>query len=245
VVGKLSGPKTDDRWSAGIRKVQSGAPEPIKKRHRHSPTQEVFVVRLVRSLASMWRLGDSSQSRLQEMLVHAGIREKGGVEAGVRYLKSSFWPGRRVGSLHELDAAYAGWRDGIANARVHASRRARVADRLQEEQGALRPLPPGGFDPAGERTSRVPSDGYLKLCGAFYRAPERLVHQRVVLRFSRDEVWITHQGAEVARYPRSHEQEVWIPPAIPHPEPPPAPEPAVIQVGVTPPELADYAALIA
>jgi hypothetical protein len=71
------------------------------------------------------------------------------------------------------------------------------------------------------------------------------VHQRVVLRFSRDEVWITHKGAEVARHPRSWQPGVWIPPPIPRPEPPPVPRPAVMQIDVTPPELSDYAALVA
>jgi transposase len=38
-------------------------------------------------------------------------REKGAVEAAVRYLKSGFWPARRFRSLAELDAQYADWRD--------------------------------------------------------------------------------------------------------------------------------------
>jgi transposase len=172
-------------------------------------------------------------------------REKGGVENAVKYLKSGFWPARRIGSLAALDAEYVRWRDEIANVRVHATRREQVAERLAGERTALRPLPPGGFDPAGERTTRVPIDGYLKLAGAFYRAPAELTHQRVSLRFSRDEVWICHRGAEVARYRRSWEPGVWTPPPIPRPEPPPISAPAVISMDITPPELSDYAALIA
>src|SRR5262249_59812881 len=38
-------------------------------------------------------------------------REKGSVEAGVRYIKSGFWPARRFVGLDELDQLYAGWRD--------------------------------------------------------------------------------------------------------------------------------------
>jgi len=172
-------------------------------------------------------------------------REKGSVENAVRYLKSGFWPARRICSLTDLDDQYAAWRDDIANVRVHATRTERVDDRLARERTALRALPPGGFDSAGERITRVPIDGYLKLCGAFYRAPAELTHQRVALRFSRDEVWITHKGAEVARYARSWEPGVWIPAPLARPEPPPVPQPAVIQVDVTPPELSDYAALVA
>jgi DNA replication protein DnaC len=63
----------------------------------------------------------------------------------------------------------------------------------------------------------VPIDGYLRHGRCFYRAPERLVHERVELCFDRDQVWIVHRGVEVARYPRSHEQGLWLPPPIMRP----------------------------
>jgi transposase len=171
-------------------------------------------------------------------------REKGSAESGVRYLKTGFWPARRIADLADLDAQYADWRDRVANVRIHASGRFPVAERLEEERRALRPLPPGRFDPAGERSARVPIDGYLTHAGCFYRAPTELVHQRVGLRFSRDEVWIVHRGAEVARYARSYEPGLWLPAPIPRPEPPPAPAPAILPaIAVAPPELAAYAQL--
>jgi transposase len=173
-------------------------------------------------------------------------REKGSVEAAVRYLKTSFWPARRFATLRELDAQYADWRDRICNRRRHATRRVIVSDRLAEERQALRPLPPARFDWSGHRTSRVPLDGYLRHGGCFYRAPERLVHERVELRFDRDQVWIVHRGQEVARYARSYEQGVWLPPPIQRPEPPQEVAPiALPRIPVAPPELADYAELCA
>src|SRR5207237_5198048 len=54
-------------------------------------------------------------------------REKGSVEAAVRYLKSGFWPARRFGSLGELDGQYARWRDEVWNRRGHASGRCLLA----------------------------------------------------------------------------------------------------------------------
>ena len=173
-------------------------------------------------------------------------REKGSVEAAVRYLKSGFWPARRFGSLAELDERYADWRDRICNARVHATGRFRVGERLVEERAALRPLPPARFDWAGHQTARVPIDGYLRHGRCFYRAPERLVHKRVELCFDRDQVWIVHRGVEVARYPRSYGQGVWLPPPTMRAEPPAAPPPLELpRVTVAPPELADYAELCA
>jgi transposase len=177
----------------------------------------------------------------------AAPREKGAVEAGVRYLKSGFWPARRFRSLAELDEQYADWRDRVCNQRTHATRRVPVDERLAEERAALRPLPPVRFDWSGHRTTRVPLDGYLRHGGCFYRAPERLVHERVELCFDRDQVWIVHRGAEVARYPRCYEQGVWLPPPIMRPEPPQqvAPPIALPRLTVPPPELADYAELCA
>jgi hypothetical protein len=92
----------------------------------------------------------------------------------------------------------------------------------------------------------VPLDGYLRHGGCFYRAPERLVHERVELCVDRDQVWIVHRGVEVARYERCYEQGVWLPPPIMRPEPPQAATPlALPRIVVAPPELADYAELCA
>lgn len=176
----------------------------------------------------------------------ASPREKGAVEAGVRYLKTSFWPARRFASLPDLDLEYGDWRDRVCNARTHASGRFLVGERLAEERRALRPLAPARFDWSGARTVRVPLDGYLRYGCCFYQAPERLVHERVELRFDRDQVWICHRGAEVARYERSYEQGLWLPPPIMRREPPSVPPaPTLPQLTVAPPELADYAELCA
>src|SRR6266487_3461555 len=106
------------------------------------------------------------------------------------------------------------------------------------------PLTPARFDWSGYRSVRVPVDGYLRHGGCFYRAPERLVHERVELRFDRDQVWICHRGQEVGRYQRSYEQGLWLPPPIMRPEPPAAATPVVLpRVAVAPPELAAYAEL--
>jgi hypothetical protein len=173
-------------------------------------------------------------------------REKGSVEGGVRHLKTGFWPARRFGCLAELDEQYAHWRDQVCNRRIHATGRFAVAERLAHERELLRPLAPMAFDFAGARPVRVALDGYLKLGGNFYRAPLRLVHQRVELRFDRDHVWMRHAGTDVARYPRSYDRGRWFPPPQLRPEPPaPAPVPRLVVASVTPPDLADYAELSA
>lgn len=173
-------------------------------------------------------------------------REKGSVEAAVRYLKTGFWPARRFGSLPELDAQYGDWRDEVCNRRRHASGRFLVSERLAEERRALRPLPPERFDWSAARVVRVPVDGYLRHGGCFYRAPAALVERRVELRASRDEVWIRAHGITVAHYRRSYEPGTWLPAPVMRPEPPAAAPPAaLLSSDVAPPELADYAELCA
>jgi len=82
VMSHMSKSDAGGRWSAGGKRSAASdlTDLPRAKRRRHSDGRPSFVVSMVRSLATMWKLGDSSQSRLQEMLVHAGIREKGAVE---------------------------------------------------------------------------------------------------------------------------------------------------------------------
>ena len=171
-------------------------------------------------------------------------REKGSVEGAVRYVKTGFWPARRFCTLPELDVIYATWRDQIANRRRHATGQFIVAERLVEERQALRPLPPAPFDFSLNRTVRVPTDGYLRYAGCFYRAPVELVHQRVELHASRDRVWIGWHGECVAEYPRSYRPGLWLPEPRMRPEPPPPPSqlplrPQIIHA----PALADYAEL--
>jgi transposase len=173
-------------------------------------------------------------------------REKGSVESAVRHHKTGFWPARRFEDLAELDAVYACWRDRVALPRRHATGRHVVADRLAHEREHLRPLPPVPFDAAGWRSSRVPTDGYLKHGRCFYRAPETLIHQRVELRWDRDRVWIEHRGETVADYPRSYEHGIWQPPAPMRPEPPPIAELIPVPAPeIVPPALSDYAELCA
>ena len=173
-------------------------------------------------------------------------REKGSVEAAVRYLKSGFWPARRFQTLGELDGQYADWRDEVCNRRLHASGRFPVETRLEEERRTLRPLPPERFDWSAGRSVRVPLDGYLRHGGCFYRAPASLVHQRVELRSNRDEIWILAHGLRVAYYRRCYQPGTWLPAPIMRPEPPALAPPATLAVpAITPPELADYAELCA
>jgi tight adherence protein C len=69
------------RLQASARRVAAPVPaEILKAGKRRRQTGESFWARVVRPMSALWRFGDTSQSQLQELLVHAGIREKGAVE---------------------------------------------------------------------------------------------------------------------------------------------------------------------
>jgi tight adherence protein C len=85
LVQRRSGPKDAGRWQVGgARSSQPTPAQAVKKAKRRrkpkTPTGDSWTVRMARPLGALWRFGDTSQSQLQELLVHAGIREKGAVE---------------------------------------------------------------------------------------------------------------------------------------------------------------------
>ncbi|MFO8008070.1 MAG: type II secretion system F family protein [Candidatus Brocadiia bacterium] len=79
---RKGGGKTLDRLGDGARAQAESKPskKPRKKRAPKEDRPDPLPIRIVRGLSRGWRLGNVSHSRLQEMLVHAGIREKGAVE---------------------------------------------------------------------------------------------------------------------------------------------------------------------
>ena len=91
----------------------------------------------------------------------------------------------------------------------------------------------------------MPADGYLRHGACFYRAPIELVHQRVELHASRDEVWICWRGQELVRYARSYRPGIWTPEPRMRPEPPSPPVAPAQIAAVQAPELTDYAELCA
>jgi tight adherence protein C len=77
---KSEGGATTDRL-AGAKKTP-GPAQPVTKKIRLQRQEpgDSLAHRIVAPLSKVWRVGDTSQSRVQELLVHAGIREKGAVE---------------------------------------------------------------------------------------------------------------------------------------------------------------------
>lgn len=83
--------------------------------------------------------------------------DKGGVERGIRYLKTRFFPARLISSLEAGNAALWDFLERIANTRRHPTQRERsVADVLAEERSRLLALP--GALPPTDLVTTLPSD---------------------------------------------------------------------------------------
>jgi hypothetical protein len=98
------------------------------------------------------------------------------------------------------------WRDEVANQRLHAATQQRPIDRFQQECPHLRPLPAIPFDTDEMVPVIVTPQARVRYDGNRYSVPPALVRKPVTLRANAAEVWIIHEGREVARHPRSYER---------------------------------------
>lgn len=89
LVRKSSGGGVAGRWGRGVKvrgddllavREKKAKKKPRKRPGASGAAGGSFLVRLARPMGFLWRAGNTSQSRVQELLVHAGIRQKGAVE---------------------------------------------------------------------------------------------------------------------------------------------------------------------
>ncbi len=104
-----------DRWEF-LQRTNRAAASTRKKRSKRSSRSgasgESAVERALKSFARMWHIGDTSQSKLQETLVHAGIRNKGAVEV---FLGAKF---ALAFALPSAVVAFLMWRARAAGSQV-------------------------------------------------------------------------------------------------------------------------------
>ncbi len=128
---------------------------------------------------------------------------KGRVEASIKYIRHSFFYGRTFGSLDELRAQAAAWRDHTANERLHATTRERPSQRLLVERTRLRALPERGFDTDLVIPMIVSKEARVRLDTNTYSVPPEHVGKTVHLRADDRNVRVMCDGVEVARHARS------------------------------------------
>jgi transposase len=137
---------------------------------------------------------------------------KGIVEGGVRYVKYNALAGRSDELVRFEDyLAFAPvWRDEVANVRIHATTRQRPTDRFQRERPLLRPLPAVPFDTDEVIPAVVSPHARIEFDGNRYSMPPRFARQTVLIRATRDQVCVLHQGQVVAQHVRCYQRRLLI-----------------------------------
>jgi transposase len=128
---------------------------------------------------------------------------KGRVEASIKFLRHSFFYGRAFGSLADLRAQAAAWRDQTANVRLHATTRERPADRLLVERTRLRALPGKPFDSDRIESMIVSKEARVPLDTNSYSVPHTWVGKTVHVRANEETVRVVCAGEPEATHARS------------------------------------------
>ena len=128
---------------------------------------------------------------------------KGRVEASIKYIRQSFFYGRSFSSLDDLRQKAAEWCERTANQRLHATTRARPADRLLVERERLRPLPERPFDTDLVLPMIVSKEARVRLDTNSYSVPPEFVGKTVHLRADDRSVRVLCDGAVIAEHTRS------------------------------------------
>ncbi|MBI4405173.1 MAG: IS21 family transposase [Deltaproteobacteria bacterium] len=133
--------------------------------------------------------------------------EKGRVEDGVKFIRSSFWPGRTFSDFEDLCRQAAQWRDEIANTREHRS--TKKIPRLHfdtEEKATLRAVNPHPYDTDEIFSRVVPPNFHILYDTNRYSVPWTLVGITVTVRVNHSHVKIFYNDRFVAKHSRSYKK---------------------------------------
>lgn len=135
----------------------------------------------------------------------ASGNEKGRVEDGVKYIRSSFWPDRQFHDFQDLKNQCAEWVSGTANVREHRATR-RIPDLVfdHEEKQHLLGMNPHPYETDEIISKDVPPQFHLIFETNQYSVPWTLVAMVVTLRADDESVRIYYGGKQVASHARSY-----------------------------------------
>jgi transposase len=136
--------------------------------------------------------------------------EKGKVESGIKYVRSSFLDGRPITSWTQIQMDLSDWLTGTANVRIHGTTRARPIDRLKLEKPCLQALPHHEPDTDILRAVKATSQGLIKFDGNQYSVPSGFAGQVLTLRAKRTDVQLFCGIKRLASHNRSFERGIII-----------------------------------
>jgi len=131
---------------------------------------------------------------------------KGRVEASIKFIRHAFFYGRSFAGLEDLRQQARAWCLHTANQRLHATTRARPADRLLVERPRLRALPQRRFDTDLVLPLIVSKEARVHLDTNTYSVPPQYVGQTVSLRADDTTVRIVCNGVEIAHHTRCYDR---------------------------------------
>lgn len=154
-------------------------------------------------------------ARFQSYLGHYGVtpyacnpasgNEKGRVEDGVKYIRSSFWPDRQFRDFADLQAQCVDWVHHVANCREHETTR-RIPELVfeHEEKTHLLGLNPHPIETDEVLSKEVPPQFHLTYETNQYSVPWTLVGMVVTLRIDDQQVRIYYGGKPIACHDRHY-----------------------------------------
>lgn len=138
--------------------------------------------------------------------VRAG-NQKGRVERAIRYIRDSFWAGRRFTTLAECNRQALLWRDEIAHQRPWPGDSARTVEQVfNEEQLRLLPPPAHPFGTDLIVPVRSAKTIYVRFDLNDYSIPPEAVGRQLTLVASDTLVRILDGAAEIASHRRSYDR---------------------------------------
>jgi len=130
--------------------------------------------------------------------------EKGRVEDGVKYIRSSFWPGRTFKNFEDLCSQASDWRDNTANRREHRStHKIPILHFEKEEKAALKATNPAPYDTDELFTRVVPPNFMIVYETNRYSVPWTLVGMPVTVRVNDSAICFFYNEQFVGRHERS------------------------------------------
>jgi transposase len=136
--------------------------------------------------------------------------EKGKVENGIKYVRSSFLAGRGEEIWPEVNRDAARWRDETANVRIHGTTGERPVERFERERALLKPLSLSDYDTAIIRPVKATSQAFVIFDSNGYSVPWKLSMKTLTLKATSHEVRV-YSGMEcVAEHHRSYEKRQYI-----------------------------------
>jgi len=141
--------------------------------------------------------------------IPCGVRqahEKGKVESGIKYVRSSFLSGRPLSSLPELRRDAEQWLTGEANVRIHGTTRERPVDRFETERPLLQLPPQTDYDCAIVRTVEASSQALVRFQSNRYSVPYRSANKTLTLKALGQTICIYDGTQLLTTHPRSFEK---------------------------------------